>query len=151
MLLVAGMGILLSSCNCGNNANSPDMRPVQKTDKQLSCKDIVLEINEAEFYKKSAIERKQGRVEDVLFPYCYPSGYLNANATQKTAESRLDYLNQIYDLLDCDAKSRFESRKLPPPTTSYQDTPAAPVTSAPLPASRPHTPYSAPPPPPAKH
>ncbi len=143
LLVVAGISIIVSACNCGGGAGNPDIRPVQKTDKQLSCKDIILEINEAEFYKRTAVERKQGRVEDVLFPYCYPSGYLNANSVQKAAEQRLEYLNQIYDLLDCDAKSRFDARKMPAPTTTYQDITPVPIPSAPVPP-RTSVPYTAP-------
>jgi hypothetical protein len=134
-LLLLGILLLsLSSCSCGSSVYSTDVKPVQKTDKELSCKDIVMELNEAEFYKKAAEERKKGRIEDIIFPYCYPAGYLNANKAEKLTVSRLEYLNQIYELNDCAAKSKFESRKLPPPPTSYQDVPPPSMKNVPPPS-----------------
>ena len=126
LFFLGALLLALNSCSC-NNAYNADVRPVQKTDKELNCKDIVMEINEAEFYKKSALERKHGKLEDILLPYCYPSGYLSANNTEKQAISRLEYLNQIYEINDCATKSKFESRKLPPPPTTYQDIPPPPI------------------------
>jgi len=121
------LALTLSSCSCGSNTYSADIKPIQKTDKELSCKDIVMEINEAEFYKKAAEDRKKGRLEDFIFPYCYPAGYLNANKTEAQSESRLEYLNQIYELNDCATKAKFESKKMSPPPTSYQEIPPPPI------------------------
>lgn len=139
LLFVAASCVWLASCNCGNSYYSADVKPIQKSDKQLTCKDVVLEINEAEFYKKSAIDRKHGRIEDLIFPYCYPTGYLNANSTEKASESRLEYLNQIYDLLDCDAKSRFDGRKIAPPPIGYQDMPPPAMSMPSAPGQAPHS------------
>lgn len=130
LLLAIGVTLLLASCNCGNNIFPAGASTVKSTDKDLTCKDIALEINEAEFYRNIAIERKKGQLNDVFFPYCYPSGYLGANTAQRTFESRLTYLDQIYDVLDCEAKSRFRSRENTPPPISYKD--EAPIVSAPL-------------------
>lgn len=127
-LLLVGLLLLpLASCSCGSGSYTTEVKPIQKSDKDLSCKDIVMELNETEFYKKSAEQRKKGRIEDILFPYCYPAGYLNANNTEKQSQSRLEYLNQLYEINDCATKSRFESHKLPPPPTTYQDMPPPPI------------------------
>ncbi len=120
------MGIM-TGCSCGPSVYTNEIQAVQKGDKQLSCKDIVLEMNEAEFHKNTALDRKKGRIEDFILPYCYPAGYVNANNAQKAAQARIDYLNQVYELMDCSAKTKFESRKLSPPPTVYKDLPPPPV------------------------
>jgi hypothetical protein len=52
LVSIAGAALLLASCTC----NKPyEMRPIQEEDKQLSCKEVVLSINEAEQYRKKAI------------------------------------------------------------------------------------------------
>lgn len=110
--------MMVSACNCSKN--SPMLvQPIQKADKQLSCKDIILEINEAEFHRKNAAQKRGGSLDYMFSPLCYPTGYMDAKKAEKAALERLEYLNQIYDLMDCEMKSRYESKRLPTPPTVY--------------------------------
>ncbi|MCH2037079.1 MAG: hypothetical protein MK137_00610 [Rickettsiales bacterium] len=89
---------MLSSCVC---PSAIEVDSVQRNDKKLTCKDVVMEINEAEFFRKEAQQKQYRRVEYMLNPLCYPSGYLSGSKGMRAADSRLDYLNNIYELLGC--------------------------------------------------
>lgn len=90
--------LLLSSCNC-----SPPLRitSIQSTDKKLACKDIILEINEAEHYAQQASEAEGISLDEILVPTCWVTGYLDGNQAKKSSQARIEYLGHIYDLLDC--------------------------------------------------
>jgi hypothetical protein len=95
VLVLAG---LVTSCNC----SSPlEIASIQKGDKKLACKDIILEINEAEHYRGEAQDSKRIGLGNMLMPTCWISGYINGEQAIKSADARIDYLGHIYDLLDC--------------------------------------------------
>ena len=94
--------LMLMACS---GTESRKVQPLQKKDKLLSCREIQLEINEAEFYQNSAKKNKTPGVETFLMPLGYISTYMSANDAAKSAEARIGYLNRIYDILNCDAQS----------------------------------------------
>jgi len=99
--LIACMTVLVS-CNC-----SPPLRvtSIQKGDKRLTCKDIILEINEAEHYRTQAIDERGIGISEALLPACWASGFVNGAQAKKAADARIEYLGNIYDLLDCGRKA----------------------------------------------
>lgn len=89
--------IFLSSCG----EESFKVEPIKKTDRQLSCNDIMLEINDAEFYKKQAEEKKSLGVKSIVMPLGYIDTYMNADEAVVAATSRVDYLKKIYQIKGC--------------------------------------------------
>lgn len=120
-LLVIISIFMITACAC---PSAIEVDSVQKHDKKLTCKDVVMEINEAEFFRKEARSKQYRRVEYMLNPLCYPSGYLSGSKGMRAADSRLDYLNNIYELLGCgqDIKNAPPKQTNIPPQAS-----AAPV------------------------
>lgn len=112
VLWVSLIASITASCAC----NRPDeIRPVRREDKQLTCKDVVLEINETEYLRKKAEESRGISADQILLPLCWMPTYLAGQETVKAADERLEYLGQIYDLLNCGAKARTPVQTLPPP------------------------------------
>ncbi len=93
------VGLMLSACA---GEESVKVTSLQKKDKNLSCREIRLEINEAEHYRKTAERNKNPKVKSLLMPLGYISTYVNAEEASGAANARIDYLNRIYDILDCD-------------------------------------------------
>lgn len=97
LTLLIGTSILVA-CDCSTPL---EITAIQKSDKKLACKDIILEINEAEHYRGEAAESKKITFGKLFMPTCWVSGYVNGQQAMKTADARIDYLGHIYDLLDC--------------------------------------------------
>jgi hypothetical protein len=96
------LGLTLSACS---GDDSPKVASLQKKDKSLSCSEVQLEINEAEFYRKTAETNKSPKVKSLLMPLGYISTYVNAEEASDAASARIEYLNRIYDILKCDDPS----------------------------------------------
>ncbi len=92
-------GLFLTAC-AGDK--SVKVASLQKKDKNLSCSEVMLEINEADFYRKTAERNKGPKVKSLLMPLGYISTYVNAEEAIGAAAARVDYLNRIYEILDCD-------------------------------------------------
>lgn len=90
---------LATACS---GVNSASVAPLQKKDKVLSCKEIMLEQNEAAFYRKTAEKNKGPSFKNVMMPLGYISTYVEAEKAIEASDSRIEYLNRIYDILDCD-------------------------------------------------
>src|SRR5690606_13004177 len=112
LFAITGAAIMLGSCTC----NKPyEMRPIQDADKQLSCKEVVLSINEAEQYRKQAMDTRGITADQALLPLCWAPTYFAGQDAIKAADARLEYLGNIYDLLDCGNKAKASARPVPPP------------------------------------
>jgi len=97
VLTLSTILVLLSSC--GEHAEK--VEPLKRGDKNLSCSEILLEINEADFYKKQATEKKQLGVKSIVMPLGYIDTYMSADDAIQAADSRVNYLNKIYDIKGC--------------------------------------------------
>jgi len=82
--------------------DSPKVASMQKKDKALSCQQVQLEINESEFYRKTAEKNKSPKIKSLLMPIGYVYTYVDAEEAIEQADQRIDYLNRIYDILNCD-------------------------------------------------
>ena len=99
-LITASM--ILSSCG---GENSPQIKSMQRKDKMLTCKEILLEMNEAEFYKSTAERNKDPKISNMLLPLGYISTYMSAEDAIGAAKARIDYLDRIYQIMECDMKN----------------------------------------------
>ena len=122
---------VLSSCTCGVPLK---VTSIQRSDKKLACKDIILEINEAEHYRDQAAKEKGIGFGESLMPVCWVSGYIDGEEGVKTANARIEYLGQIYDLLDCGGKQQPKISMPPPkpfvPPVSIPSKPKVPAPAA---------------------
>jgi len=92
-------GLFLTACVADKSVK---VASLQKKDKNLSCSEVMLEINEADFYRKTAERKKDPKVKSLLMPLGYISTYVDAEEAISAAAARVDYLNRIYEILDCD-------------------------------------------------
>lgn len=91
--------------------DSEKVAAMQKKDKNLTCREVLLEQNEAEFYKSTAQKNKSPDVKSVLMPLGYISTYMNAEEAVGAANARVDYLARIYEIMGCDQKIQMADRK----------------------------------------
>lgn len=101
---------LVTACTC---ITPFKVTSIQRSDKKLTCKDVILEINEAEHYREEAAKERGVGIGEVLMPICWLTGYVDGEQGIKSANARIEYLGNIYDLLDCGG--RTESGNMPPP------------------------------------
>lgn len=142
LFVYSGVLLLLTACAC---PSSYVVKPIQKSDKQLSCKEVVLEINEVEHQRRQAESDKTFEMRDAFQPVCYPSTIISAKEAMRAAQERLDYLNEIYALSDCDRQLRA-NRPVPPPGIVIPPASVKPPFGAPPPNMRMLPPGAMPPP-----
>ncbi len=124
---VAAIGIfmIISACTC---TTPIVITEIQKTDKKLSCKDVILEINEAEHYKGLAKAEQGIGAGEALMPVCWYTSFVDANKASKAASRRIEYLGRIYDVMDCGGKSDIPEKSSgglnSPPFIQIQPLPA---------------------------
>lgn len=111
--------LVLAGCAC----NQPEkVEPFQKTDKEMSCKQVVLETTEIEYRRKQAADYSVVGIDQALLPLCWAPTYVSKQDAIKAADERLEYLGQIYELLGCDRKQQAapqqSSLPSPPPIRS---------------------------------
>lgn len=128
-----GAAFLMAGCA---GTQSEKVTALQRKDKSLSCKEVLLEINEAEFYRKTAQQNKNPKVSTLMMPLGYVSTYMSAEEATNAADARIDYLNRIYDILDCENVKEAPRVVAYPPYGDYpvgrmayqpQPAPAAPM------------------------
>ncbi len=102
LITTLAVGVMLTACA---GVSSEKVASLQKKDKMLNCKEIMLEQNEAEFYRKTAEKNKGPSIRNVVMPLGYISTFVDAQKAIEAADSRVEYLNRIYDILDCDNPS----------------------------------------------
>lgn len=117
------VGVCILPClltACVNGKESVKIEALQKKDKNLSCKEILLEMNEAEFYRDAAYKNRGLKLKNVLMPMGYISTYMNADEAIDAAEARVTYLDRIYQIMRCGDKEGEEMTKLPDRTSSLE-------------------------------
>lgn len=98
-------GVLMAILSgCSSHEPATKVTPMQKKDKRLSCKEILLEMNEAEFYRQMAYKNKGPKIKNVLMPLGYISTYMDSNEAIEAADARVSYLDRIYEIMNCGAK-----------------------------------------------
>lgn len=102
--------VLLSACA---STDSQIVSVMQKKDKVLTCKEIMLEMNEAEFYRKAAEDNKGPKLKNLVMPLGYVSTYVKAENAIDASSARIEYLNRVYEIQDCDNPSSEANRRPP--------------------------------------
>ena len=105
-LFLVILSVLVLSA-CGGTERSTVVKSLQKKDKRLSCKEILLEMNESDFYREMAYKNKGPRLKNVLMPLGYISTYMDAEEAIEAAEARVSYLDKIYEIMRCDEKEEM--------------------------------------------
>ena len=75
--IFACLVVVLSVSACAGD-RSTKVSVMQKKDKNLSCREIQLEQNEVEFYRKTAQKNKNPKLKNLLMPLGYISTYVDA-------------------------------------------------------------------------
>lgn len=98
-ILIIGLALVaVVSCTCGVPFK---VTAIQRSDKKLSCKDVILEVNEAEHYRAMAGKERGVGMGEMMMPLCWVSGFVDSEKAIDSANERIKYLSEVYDLLDC--------------------------------------------------
>lgn len=100
--------VLALLAGCGG-VKSVVITPIKETDKKMKCADLVVEINEAQFFVEQARNNRGLTLRNVIWPFGYPFTFMSSNQAEEAAQSRVDYLKQLYSIQKCD---RRESRTI---------------------------------------
>src|ERR1700721_2306282 len=103
---ISYLPLLLCLAACGGDKTPKVEAVMQKNDKYLNCTEVSLEMNEADFYKKTAENNKDFKAKYLLMPLGYVSTYMNADDAAEASKERVQYLQSIYEILDCERKER---------------------------------------------
>ncbi|HCR85915.1 MAG TPA: hypothetical protein DIV86_04485 [Alphaproteobacteria bacterium] len=98
LLSLALVSLLITSCS---GEETPIVEPVQKSDKTLSCEEILFEVNDSEQYIKQAKEKKSLGIKSIVMPLGYIDTYMTADEAISAANQRISYLKRIYDIRGC--------------------------------------------------
>ena len=101
-LSIIALSIFVTSC--GGIPETKRIKSLQRKDKKLSCREILLEMNEAEFYRDTAHRNRGPKLKNILMPLGYVSTYMDSEEAISAAEARVSYLDRIYEILRCDEK-----------------------------------------------
>lgn len=99
-LLVAAAFAICFVTSC-SGTRSASVVPYQSRDKQLSCREILLEMNEAEEYRKSAEKNKDVGMTSFLAPLGYAYTITSANKAIDSSNERIKYLQEVYNISGC--------------------------------------------------
>jgi hypothetical protein len=105
------ISLAISACS-GNKEKSTVVQSMQKKDKNLSCKELLLEMNEADFYRNMAHKNRGLKLKNVLMPLGYVSTYMNSEDAIEAADARVSYLDKIYEIMHCQQKEQKEEEDM---------------------------------------
>src|SRR5688572_26501025 len=92
--------MLLALVSC-SGIRSPAVVPIQSKDKQLTCRDILLEVSEAEQYKVAAEKNKDPGLRSFIAPLGYMYTLSSAEEAIEASDQRIKYLQEVYQLSGC--------------------------------------------------
>lgn len=113
-LMIVPVMAALNVTACGGKHEMVKVEAMQGKDKRLSCEDILLEMNEADFHRQVAHKNKGPKLKNILLPLGYISTYMDAEEAITAAEARVSYLDQIYSIMRCEDQD-FQSVQSPQP------------------------------------
>ena len=102
--------IIAAACLTVGCVSSAKVDRIKPGDNTLSCADLIVQIDEADAFKKKAEGNKGANKDNVVagvffFP-ALVSTYLDANDAIKAAEDRKTHLTQIYNDKKCVARPK---------------------------------------------
>ena len=99
ILVTALAASLLAACGTPSEKGAPPMR---RNDKLLTCDELLLELNDARFLQKQAMENKGMNFKNIVWPVGYPATYQSAEEAIDQTGKRIEYLSNIYTIKKCD-------------------------------------------------
>lgn len=95
---ITAFALALGAC-----AGKQSPRPAQVTtvDKEMSCEELQLEMNDVQYLRQTAEENRGANARNILWPFSYPSTYLSADEALASADRRLGYLQRVYTIKEC--------------------------------------------------
>lgn len=91
--------VALSACG---GKHSPRAAPVTTADKNMSCEELKLEMNDAMYIRKTAEENRGLSARNILWPFGYPATYMSAEEAIESADRRLEYLHGVFMSKNCE-------------------------------------------------
>lgn len=98
-LVATAMSVALAACA---GKPTPRARGITTVDKNMSCEQLMLEINDAEYIRQTALENRGLNARNILWPFGYPATYKSADDALTSAERRLGYLQKVYAIKKCE-------------------------------------------------
>lgn len=95
------LGVVIAGLTSCSGTRSAAVVPYQSRDKQLSCREIMLEMNEAEEYKRAAEKNKNPDMRSFLAPLGYAYTVTSANEAIDASNERIRYLKEVYAISGC--------------------------------------------------
>ncbi|MCH2546050.1 MAG: hypothetical protein MK052_00355 [Alphaproteobacteria bacterium] len=95
---VIAIGAAASACA---GKQTPRAAQITTIDKNMSCEELALEINDAEYIRMTAQENSGMSARNILWPFGYPATYMSANDALASADRRLAYLQKVYGIKEC--------------------------------------------------
>lgn len=93
------MALALSACG---GKHSPRAAPVTTSDKNMSCENLQLEMNDAMYIRRAAEENRGVNARNILWPFGYPATYMSAEEAIESADRRYAYLQSVFVSKDCE-------------------------------------------------
>lgn len=91
--------LALSACG---GKHSPRAAPVTTNDKNMSCEELQLEMNDAMYVRSTAEENRGVSARNILWPFGYPATYMSAEEAIESADRRLAYLQSVFNAKNCE-------------------------------------------------
>ena len=111
IVIVSVLSMMVAACGSAEE-KAVRVKALQRKDKRLSCQEILLEMNEAQFYNRMAHKKRGVKLKNVLMPLGYISTYMDSEEAIGAAQARIEYLDRIYEIMRCEERER-EEEKLP--------------------------------------
>lgn len=105
---ILSLFLFISSCNCHIPLR---VTAIQQHDKSLSCKEIILAINETEHLMQEARKSKSIAFDEILMPLCWMSKYSSSRESIDSIKSRIRYLKDTFSVQGCDDQSNLDIDK----------------------------------------
>jgi hypothetical protein len=91
--------LALSACG---GKHSPRAAAVTTTDKNLSCEQLQLEMNDAMYIRRTAETNRGVNARNILWPFGYPATYMSSEEAIESADRRLAYLQSVFVAKNCE-------------------------------------------------
>lgn len=137
LCVLVGVACLATACS---GTKSTKVAAVQKNDKRLTCNEILLEINEAEFWRDKAENNRGMSFRNLVSPFGYGSTYISASDAIEASDTRVSYLKRIYDIKRCDDPTQQTSAPEAAPSSPAPYAAAYPTAPAPVYQAQPYAP-----------
>ena len=107
ILAISLLFLTIVACSGGDKEEKlVTVKPLQKNDKYLTCRELLLEMNEAQFYGKMAHQYRGITLMSIILPLGYISTYVDSGKVIKSAQARVEYLDRIYQIVRCEEREK---------------------------------------------